>query len=55
MIGRWGMYLLFSVLYILFGVGELKISVVGFPPKDGLLRSKHFTKLSSPMLTTLEV
>jgi hypothetical protein len=35
---------------ILFGVGELKISVVGFPPKDCLLKSKQ---LSSPMLTTL--
>jgi hypothetical protein len=47
------MYLLFSMLDILLGgVGEMKMSVVGFLPKDDLLRSKHFTKFSSLTLTT---
>jgi hypothetical protein len=40
MIGRWILYLPFSMLYILLGgVGELKTNVFVFLPKDGLLRS----------------
>jgi hypothetical protein len=31
-------YLSFSMLYILVGVGEMKINVVGFLPKDDILR-----------------
>jgi hypothetical protein len=33
----------------------MKMGVVGFLPKDDLLRSKHFTKFSSPTLTTLSL
>jgi hypothetical protein len=44
------------MLYILLGgVGEIKTNVVGFLPKDNLLRSKLFTKFSSPTLTTLSI
>jgi hypothetical protein len=39
--------------FLLGGIGDWKTSFVGFPPKDDLLRSKHFIKLSFPMLTTL--
>jgi hypothetical protein len=54
MIGRWSLYLLFTMLYfLLVGVREWKISVVGFIPKDDILRSEHVTKLSFPMLTNL--
>ncbi len=41
--------------FLLVGVREWKISVVGFPPKDDLLRSKHFAKLSFPMLTNVSL
>ena len=49
------MYLLFSILFILLGVGKMKTSFVGFLPKGELSLSKHFTKFSSPMLTTLSL
>jgi hypothetical protein len=44
------------MLYILLGgVGEIKTIVVRFIQKDDLLRSKLFTKFSSPTLTTLSI
>jgi hypothetical protein len=46
-------FFFFSVLYILLRVREMKISAVGFLPKDNLLRS-NFTKFS-PMLSTFSL
>ena len=41
MIGRWIPYLLFSMLCLPLGwTGEAKITYVGFPKEDNLLRSK---------------
>jgi hypothetical protein len=37
------------------GVGQMKISYVGFLRKDDCLRAKLFTKLSFPMLVPLSL
>jgi hypothetical protein len=55
MIGRWILHLPFSMLYIQLGVSEMKINVVGFLPKDNLLRLELFTNFSSPTLTILSL
>jgi hypothetical protein len=45
MIGRWILHLPLSMLYILLGVSEMKINVVGFPSKRQSFEVRTFYKV----------